>query len=65
MREAAVYAGEQVSAGLQRAQADEARQIVVAPYEVEVAVTPAGPVPLRMRERVRVDGPSVVPQAAE
>jgi hypothetical protein len=65
VRAAAVFAGENVAEGLARAQADEARQLVVTPYEVEVAETPDGPVPLRMRERLRVAGPSVLAQAAE
>jgi hypothetical protein len=65
VRSAAVFAGERVADGLARAQADEARQVVVGPYEVEVTETSDGPVPVRMRERLRVAGPSVPVQAAE
>ncbi|MBN9509258.1 MAG: DUF2849 domain-containing protein [Alphaproteobacteria bacterium] len=62
---AVVYLGEEVDAGLAAGEADEQRQLVVGAYAVEVVETPGGMVPLRMRERVRVDGPSVLPVAAE
>jgi hypothetical protein len=39
---------------------DAARNLVVEPYLVEVREEPAGPTPLRMRERVRVAGPSML-----
>lgn len=65
LRDAAVYLGEQVNAGLAAGEADERRQLVVGAYAVEVVETPDGLVPLRMRERVRVDGPSVLVAAAE
>jgi sulfite reductase (NADPH) hemoprotein beta-component len=65
VRDAAVFAGEQVETGLARGQEAELHQLVVGPYAVEVTLGAAGPVPLRMRERVRLDGPSVLPQAAE
>jgi hypothetical protein len=65
VREAAVFPGEQVESGLAVAEEAERRHVVVAPYPVEVDTTPRGPVPLRMRERLRVAGPSVLPQAAE
>jgi hypothetical protein len=62
VEEAAVFAGAQVvAAALAEAEAAERRQIVVDPYAVEVVLTEAGPRPLRMRERLRVAGPSVVP----
>ena len=39
---------------------DAARNVVVEPYLAEVAETGSRPVPARMRERVRVEGPSVL-----
>jgi hypothetical protein len=64
LRDAAVYLGEQVNAGLAMGEADERRQIVVGAYAVEIVETPRGMMPLRMRERVRVEGPSVLAEAA-
>ncbi len=58
--DAAIFDGAGVAAGLSAAAQAEAEQIVVAPYEVEVTLKPGGPEPLRMRERVRVVGPSVL-----
>jgi Protein of unknown function (DUF2849) len=63
--DAAVFLGEAVSAGMVTAVQSENAQYVVGPYEVEVAATPAGPQPLRARERYRAEGPSIpVPAAA-
>jgi hypothetical protein len=39
---------------------DAARNVVVEPYLAEVAESGGRPVPARMRERVRVEGPSVL-----
>jgi hypothetical protein len=39
---------------------DAARNVVVEPYLAEVAEAGGRPVPARMRERVRVEGPSVL-----
>jgi hypothetical protein len=39
---------------------DAARNVVVEPYLVEVREEPGGLKPLRMRERVRVAGPSIL-----
>jgi hypothetical protein len=39
---------------------DAAHNLVVDPYLVEVREEPDGPTPLRMRERVRVAGPSIL-----
>jgi len=39
---------------------DSARNLVVEPYLAEVAETGAGLLPQRMRERVRVEGPSIL-----
>lgn len=61
---AEVFVGEAVATGLAAAARSEARQDVVGAYEVEVATTPSGPEPLRMRERVRVFGPSVLTRVA-
>lgn len=57
--EAEIFLGEGVEPGLAAGAAAEARQEIVAPYAVEVAVTEAGPVPLRAREKFRAGGPSV------
>lgn len=57
--DAEVFAGEAVEAGLAAGAAAEARQFVVGPYAVEVAIGAAGPVPLRAREKFRADGPSI------
>jgi hypothetical protein len=39
---------------------DAAHNLVVEPYLVQVREEPDGPTPLRMRERVRVAGPSIL-----
>jgi hypothetical protein len=39
---------------------DAARNLVVEPYLAELAQSGARPVPTRMRERVRVEGPSIL-----
>lgn len=44
---------------LAAAQEDEARNIVVAIYTLEVEVADGAPVPLRTKERIRALGPSV------
>jgi hypothetical protein len=61
---ATILEGEGADAALARAQADEGRQIVVGPYLVEMDDR-VSPMPLRMRERVRISGPTVLPVAAE
>lgn len=48
-----------VAAALVTARAAAARQEVVEPYAVDVAIETTGPRPLKMRERVRADGPTV------
>lgn len=59
-REAAVYpSADAAKAGLEIAQADEARQLVVAFYAVDVAEEPQGPWPVKIRERIRAAGPTV------
>jgi hypothetical protein len=63
LRDAVAYVGEEVNAGLALGDADERRQRVVGPYAVEILETPRGKVPLRMRERVRVEGPSVLAES--
>jgi hypothetical protein len=60
VRQAAIYTNEAAAKpGLDQGVADEARQLVVAAYAVDVAVTPEGPRPLRLRERIRAEGPTV------
>ena len=58
------FAPEAEPEGLALAQQGERRQLVVGVYAVEVALGAAGPVPLKFRERLRVDGPSAVTAAA-
>jgi hypothetical protein len=43
---------------LQRAMQDAAENRVVEPYAIEVTRGPAGIVPVRLRERIRADGPT-------
>ncbi len=64
VRAAAVIGSDALAEALAAAEAAERRQVVVGPYAVEVAETAAGPVPLSMRERLRVSGPSVLPAEA-
>jgi sulfite reductase (NADPH) hemoprotein beta-component len=56
-----VFVGEAAETGLAEAAGAERAQLIVAPYAAEVTVGPAGPVPLRARERFRADGPSIGP----
>ncbi len=60
--EAEPFAPEAADAGLALAQRGERDQQVVGVYAVEV--DPAGPTPLKFRERLRVQGPSVAAEAA-
>ncbi len=46
------------AAGLARAGRDVADNIVVEPYQIDVAVADGAPVPVRLRERIRVSGPT-------
>jgi hypothetical protein len=48
---------------LREGEAALARAEVVGPYLIDVAITDGRPVPLRYRERIRADGPSVGKQA--
>lgn len=57
--EAAVYDETAASAALTAAAEDEARQIVIAPYAVDVDRTASGPLPTRLRERIRAHGPTI------
>ena len=47
-----------LQAALQAAAADVAANKVVEPYEIDVAVEGGRPVPVRLRERIRVTGPT-------
>jgi hypothetical protein len=59
-RDAAVYPdADTLKAGLERAQAAESRQLVVASYAVDMVEEPQGPWPLKIRERIRAAGPTV------
>ena len=59
--EAVVYFGDEEALAKARAVADDSakRQVVVAPYEVEIECKPGGPDPIRYREQIRAIGPSV------
>ena len=46
------------SSGMARATQDVADNVVVEPYEIDVTVEDGTPVPVRLRERIRVSGPS-------
>jgi hypothetical protein len=60
VRDAAAYPDESAAkAGLEKASADEARQLVVAFYAVDVVIEAAGPWPVKIRERIRASGPTV------
>jgi Protein of unknown function (DUF2849) len=48
---------------LKEGEAAVARAEVVGPYLIDVALADGRPVPLRYRERIRADGPSVGKQA--
>lgn len=54
--EARIFPADQAAAALWLGQAAEKARIVVGAYTVEVS---AGPVPLKFRERLRAQGPSV------
>ncbi len=61
IEKAAVARSVEEAAALQAQGArDAARNMVVEPYLAELTEIGAHPVPTRMRERVRVDGPSVL-----
>ncbi|WP_448190825.1 DUF2849 domain-containing protein [Azospirillum sp. sgz301742] len=56
---AAAYEDARAAQALVIAQEDEARNIVVAIYTLEVELADGAPVPLRTKERIRALGPSV------
>ena len=56
---AAAYDDAGAAQALLVAQEDEARNIVVAIYTLDVALADGAPVPLRTKERIRALGPSV------
>ena len=56
--EAQIFEGEDVARGRALAEAWVPRQIVVGPYDVEVDRTDEGPLPLKIRERIRASGPT-------
>lgn len=49
----------EVPALLEQAAAQVAANQIVAPYATGITPTPAGPMPLRQRERIRAAGPSI------
>jgi hypothetical protein len=65
--DARVISEESDAAALLQA-AESAKTVVVAPYLIEVAEQAGGWVPVRYRERIRAEGPSIadrLPQAAK
>lgn len=57
---AAIYAtAEDLAGGLEAARADETRGSVIGVYEAEVETRDGRAVPVRLRERIRADGPTV------
>jgi hypothetical protein len=61
LAEAQIFDGEAVARGRALAEAWAARQIVVGPYDIEVDPTSDGPVPVKIRERIRASGPTTGP----
>jgi len=47
------------------AQAQHDARIVVEPYAIDIEIVDGAPVPTRMRERIRAEGPTVIYGAAE
>jgi Protein of unknown function (DUF2849) len=62
---ALVVRPEAADAMLALARLDEARQHVVGVYAVEVSLDRGRPTPTRLRERLRLTGPSVAAEPAE
>ena len=59
LAEAAVFPPDQAAAGLALAQQGERSQQVVGAYGTEVKVRGSIPVPVKFRERLRAQGPSI------
>jgi hypothetical protein len=66
IEEAEVAMGtEEAEAALARANADAAANRVIGPYAVDVRLERGRPVPLRLRERIRLTGPTTGNSIAE
>jgi hypothetical protein len=65
LRDAAVLASDESEAALAQAQQDEARQVVVGPYVVEVVRSGTTVAPKALREAIRAAGPTVRPDLAK
>ena len=65
LQEAAVFGSGESEAALAQAQRDEARQVVVGPYAVEVVRSGTRIAPKALREAIRADGPTVRPDLAK
>ena len=61
--EVRIFEEAEVDSALATAAESEKRQEVVAAYKVAVDRSPEGPVPHLWRERIRAQGPSIVPVA--
>lgn len=58
--------GADLESGMAVAREQEQARIVVEPYPIDVTVGDAGPVPVRLREKIRADlGPTIVYGAEE
>ncbi|MDO9708835.1 DUF2849 domain-containing protein [Paracraurococcus lichenis] len=63
--EARVFPPAEAAAGLAQAQQGERDQVVVGVYGAEVAIHDGVAVPIKFRERLRAEGPSVNAEPAE
>lgn len=60
LADAALYSdADSLASGLALAQKDEEAGHVVAIYEIDVTVEGGAPVPTKLRERIRLEGPTV------
>ncbi len=59
---AALSGAEALAAAIETAKRAEADQIVVEPYPIDVARDGASLRPLRLRERIRAEGPTIHPE---
>ncbi|TDG28794.1 DUF2849 domain-containing protein [Paracraurococcus ruber] len=65
VREARVFPPAEAAAGLALAQQGERDQVVIGAYGAEVAIRDGIAVPVRFRERLRAEGPSIAAEPAE
>jgi len=63
--EAATFDDASLEAAMEFGRAEIAARRVTELYPIDVEMTPEGPIPVRLRERIRAEGPSVVYGEAE